>query len=247
MAHSTTIVVLAIESSDSLKRASTSRRSRPWQCAWLQCHQPTASPGPGAQTKEAERVAAHIQVVTARHFSCAADAEAAIADYEGRSQGRRGRRPKLWRIIPSAIASRRSPNEKSAHTVGGLPKRSRSKKSSAIASSWQQRRWSGRSTIMSGPSSRRQSVQQYAPMPIFSDPITSNTRPWKRGSAGSRTGSDHASVAGETGTDRRVSDAHGGWVTRLCLDSAPGPALPATPSSSTCQGTKASEQRPRLR
>jgi transposase len=50
-----------------------------------------------AQTKEAERVAEHIQRVAARWFACAADAEAAIIDYEGRGQGRRGRKPRLWR------------------------------------------------------------------------------------------------------------------------------------------------------
>jgi transposase len=50
-----------------------------------------------AQTKEAERVAEHIQRVEARWFACAADAEAAIADYAGRGSGRRGRTPRLWR------------------------------------------------------------------------------------------------------------------------------------------------------
>jgi hypothetical protein len=50
-----------------------------------------------AQTKEAERIAEHIRRVEARCFDCAADAEAAIADYEGRGQGRRGRTPRLWR------------------------------------------------------------------------------------------------------------------------------------------------------
>jgi transposase len=50
-----------------------------------------------AQAKEAERLAEHIQRVEARWFACAADAEAAIADYEGRGQGRRGRKPRLWR------------------------------------------------------------------------------------------------------------------------------------------------------
>ncbi len=50
-----------------------------------------------AQAKEAGRVAEHIQRVEARWFACAADAEAAIIDYEGRGQGRRGRTPRLWR------------------------------------------------------------------------------------------------------------------------------------------------------
>jgi transposase len=50
-----------------------------------------------AQAKEAERVAAHVQHVEARWFACAADAEAAIAEYDGRGQGRRGRKPRPWR------------------------------------------------------------------------------------------------------------------------------------------------------
>jgi len=50
-----------------------------------------------AQAKEAERLAEHIRRVEARWFACAADAEAAIADYEGRGQGRRGRPPPPWR------------------------------------------------------------------------------------------------------------------------------------------------------
>jgi transposase len=50
-----------------------------------------------AQTTEAERVAEHVQRVEARWFACVADAEAAIAEYEGRGQGRRGRKPRPWR------------------------------------------------------------------------------------------------------------------------------------------------------
>ena len=49
-----------------------------------------------AQAQEAECVAEHIRRVEARRFACAADAEAAIADYAGRGQGRRGRRPRPW-------------------------------------------------------------------------------------------------------------------------------------------------------
>jgi transposase len=52
---------------------------------------------PAVQAKEVERVAEHVQRVEARWFACAADAEAAITDYEGRGQGRRGRKPRLWR------------------------------------------------------------------------------------------------------------------------------------------------------
>jgi transposase len=50
-----------------------------------------------AQAKEAERVTEHLQHVEAQWFACAADAEAAIAEYEGRGQGRRGRKPRPWR------------------------------------------------------------------------------------------------------------------------------------------------------
>jgi transposase len=50
-----------------------------------------------AQAKEAEHLTAHLQHVEARWFACAADAEAAIAEYEGRGQGRRGRKPRPWR------------------------------------------------------------------------------------------------------------------------------------------------------
>jgi transposase len=62
-----------------------------------QLAQQAAVASSAAQAKEAERVAEHIQRVAARWFACAADAEAAIIDYEGRGQGRRGRTPRLWR------------------------------------------------------------------------------------------------------------------------------------------------------
>jgi hypothetical protein len=50
-----------------------------------------------AQAKEAERVTEHVQHVEAQWLACAAAAEAAIAEYEGRGQGRRGRKPRPWR------------------------------------------------------------------------------------------------------------------------------------------------------
>ena len=50
-----------------------------------------------AQAKEAVQVEAHRQRVAAQQYACAADAEAAIAVYEGRAPGRRGRRPRPWR------------------------------------------------------------------------------------------------------------------------------------------------------
>jgi transposase len=49
------------------------------------------------QAKEAASVTAPIQRVEAQQFACVADAEAALAEDEGRRQGRRGRRPRPWR------------------------------------------------------------------------------------------------------------------------------------------------------
>jgi len=50
-----------------------------------------------AQAREAEALMAHVTQGQARWFACEVDAEAAIAEYEGRGQGRRGRRPRPWR------------------------------------------------------------------------------------------------------------------------------------------------------
>ena len=49
------------------------------------------------QAKEADVVADHVRQVHARWFACEADAAAAIAEYEHRGPGRRGRRPRSWR------------------------------------------------------------------------------------------------------------------------------------------------------
>jgi len=50
-----------------------------------------------AQATEAAALADQVRHVHARWFACEADATAAIAEYEGRGQGRRGRRPRPWR------------------------------------------------------------------------------------------------------------------------------------------------------
>jgi hypothetical protein len=64
--------------------------SSPWA-------QQAAVASSAAQAKEAERGAEPIQRVEARWFACAAEAEAAIAEYAGPGQGRRGRKPRPWR------------------------------------------------------------------------------------------------------------------------------------------------------
>jgi transposase len=50
-----------------------------------------------AQAKEAAALADHVTRVHAQWFACLPDTEAAIAEYEGRGQSRRGRRPRPWR------------------------------------------------------------------------------------------------------------------------------------------------------
>jgi hypothetical protein len=59
-------------------------------------HQQTQTYASG-QGKEAEVVADHVKRVQAQWFACLPDAEAAIAAYEGRGPGQRGRRPRPWR------------------------------------------------------------------------------------------------------------------------------------------------------
>jgi hypothetical protein len=50
-----------------------------------------------AQEQEAGAIADHMRQVQARWFACAADAEAAIAEYERWRPGQRGRQPQAWR------------------------------------------------------------------------------------------------------------------------------------------------------
>jgi transposase len=50
-----------------------------------------------AQAREAESLTTHIAQVQSRQFACEADAQGAIAEYEGRGPGRRGRAATPWR------------------------------------------------------------------------------------------------------------------------------------------------------
>ena len=67
-----------------------------------------------AQAKAAERVTAHVQPGEARWFACAAAAEAAMAEDEGRGQGRRGRTPRPWRdhVLHDRVDAVRVPQQR---------------------------------------------------------------------------------------------------------------------------------------
>src|SRR5215470_10085028 len=77
----------------------------------------------GAQEKEAAAIADHVRQVPAQWFACLPDAEAAITAYEGREQGRRGRRPRPWRyhtlrygIVAASRRTRRTRRGRPAKT-----------------------------------------------------------------------------------------------------------------------------------
>jgi hypothetical protein len=67
-----------------------------------------------AQAKEAERITEHVRHVEARWCACAADAEAASAEYEGCGQGRRGRTPRPWRhhVLPYQVEAVNGPQKR---------------------------------------------------------------------------------------------------------------------------------------
>jgi hypothetical protein len=76
-----------------------------------------------AQGKEAEAVTDDAKRVQAQWFACLPDAEAALAAYEGREQGRRGRRPRPWcyhavryRIVADTRRTRRGRRGRPAKT-----------------------------------------------------------------------------------------------------------------------------------
>jgi transposase len=76
----------------------------------------------GQQLKEAKFLATHIAQVQSRQFACQADAEGAIAAYEGRSPGRRGRPATRWRYheVRYAVESHR---QRQKRTQRGRPRK----------------------------------------------------------------------------------------------------------------------------
>jgi transposase len=88
-----------------------------------QLAQQQAQSSAAAHVKEAEAVADHVRQVHTRWFACQPDAEAAIAEYEGRGQGRRGRPPRPWRyhmlrygIVAASRRTRRARRGRPAKT-----------------------------------------------------------------------------------------------------------------------------------
>jgi transposase len=75
-----------------------------------------------AQTREAEALATHVAQVQRRQFACRADAESAIAEYEGRGPRRRGRAATPWRYheVDYQVEVHRQPQKR---TKRGRPRK----------------------------------------------------------------------------------------------------------------------------
>jgi transposase len=140
-----------------------------------------------AQAKEAEAVVEHIKHVQARWFACEADAAAAIAEYEHRGPGRRGRRPQPWRyhaVRYHVVAdTRRTRRARRGRPVKTDPPPTEAGyrlvvEAEALANPEQDNGWTVLATTVSaGVCTDAES----------SRPTRSNTRPWNLGFAGSRT------------------------------------------------------------
>ena len=76
---------------------SPSERSALWWCIRVNWRSSKPSPMPLRKRRKPRPWPTTCKQVHARWFACLPDAEAAIAEYEGRGPGRRGRRPRPWR------------------------------------------------------------------------------------------------------------------------------------------------------
>src|SRR5688572_7209325 len=139
-----------------------------------------------AQAKEAERVTEHVQHVEARWFACAADAEAAIAEYDGRARGGVGVSHGRGVTMSCTIGSRRSMSRKNGRVevVRRRPRHPRSR--SDIASSCTQRPSFRPRTHTGGLSSRPRCRQRCVRIPRCSRRIRNNISRWNRAFVGSR-------------------------------------------------------------
>jgi hypothetical protein len=164
-----------------------------------------------AQAKEAERVTEHVRHVEARWFACAADAEAAIADYEGRGQGRRGRKPHPWRY--HALHYR-------VEAVSVPQKRTRRGRPPKTEMPPVEVRYCLRVSSEDHPAAR--GVYGYRDAPGVSGTT------YHRGtglSLDQESRCHQPGMAGETGTDCGVGDAHRRGLTGLCGHPTAGPPL----------------------
>jgi transposase len=100
------------------------------------------------QAKEAEAVTDHVQRVQARWFACAADAEAAIAEYEGRDAAGTGHA--AGAITRYTIASWLTPDLRVVRGEDAQPRRTRPRRRRAIASWSRSRPWTGPKKTMGG-------------------------------------------------------------------------------------------------
>jgi hypothetical protein len=139
-----------------------------------------------AQAKEAAQVAEHIQRVEARWFACVADAEAAIAEYKGHGQGRRGRKPRPWRYHTLHYQVEAVKHRQKRTQRGRPPKTALPQDTSAIASGARHKPTCRPPTRMAGQSWRPLWGQSAVQIPRYSGPIRSNISPWNRAFAGSR-------------------------------------------------------------
>src|SRR5262245_23358143 len=139
-----------------------------------------------AQAKEAAQVAEHIQRVEARWFACVADAEAAMVEYEGRGQGRRGRMPQPWRYPALRYRVEAVTQRQKRMQRGRPPKPHCPRTPSAITSGSRQQPTCRLPTRRAGQSWRPPWGQRAVQILRYSMPIKSNISQWNQGFAGSR-------------------------------------------------------------
>jgi transposase len=181
-----------------------------------------------AQAKEAEAVMAHVKQVQARWFACEADAAATIADYEGRGQGRRGRRPRPWRYhaVRYRVMADTRPHVSSA--AGTSSQDGPSTDRGGLSSDG--------GGYSAGQSGGGQWLGRTGHDCVHRDLCGCRDSPGLSGAEYDRgiwISLDQASrgdcprVAGEARTDCRVSDADGAGLARLQCAPATGPSVPA--------------------
>ena len=183
-----------------------------------------------AQTKEAERVTDHVQRVGARWFACVADAEAAIAEYEGRGQGRRGRRPRPWRYhtLHYAVEAVSSPQKRERR---GRPPKAEAPQVAvryrlsvhvdALVLAPEAPGWTVLATTVAPEvCTDTELLQAYQEQHTTVEPGFRWIKNPRRHQSG---------VAGEAGTDCRVSHAYRRGIAGVCVNPTASPLVPPCP------------------